>query len=66
MTSERQTYVYVQLPGTLNTVRTWREHFRSCGVSAKDTDYIAPAFLPESLFFEKTAGRLSGFGTYAT
>jgi serine/threonine-protein kinase HipA len=34
-------------------LRTWREHFRACGVSAKDTDYIAPAFLPESFFFEK-------------
>jgi serine/threonine-protein kinase HipA len=34
-------------------VRTWREHFRACGVSAKDIEYIAPAFLPECFFFEK-------------
>jgi serine/threonine-protein kinase HipA len=34
------------------TLRTWREHLRACGVSAKDTDYIAPAFLPECFFFE--------------
>jgi serine/threonine-protein kinase HipA len=33
--------------------RTWREHFRACGVSAKDIEYIAPAFLPECFFFEK-------------
>jgi hypothetical protein len=36
------------------TLKTWRDHFRACGVSAKDTDYIAPAFLPECFFFEKT------------
>jgi serine/threonine-protein kinase HipA len=35
------------------TLRTWRDHFSACGVSAKDTDYIAPAFLPECFAFEK-------------
>jgi serine/threonine-protein kinase HipA len=35
-----------------SVVRGWREHFVSCGVSAKDIDYIAPAFLPECFFFE--------------
>jgi len=35
------------------TARTWRDHFRACGVSAKDIEYIAPAFLPECFFFEK-------------
>jgi serine/threonine-protein kinase HipA len=35
------------------TLKTWREHFRACGVSAKDIEYIAPAFLPECFFFEK-------------
>ena len=35
------------------TLRTWREHFRACGVSAKDTEYIASAFLPECFFFEE-------------
>jgi serine/threonine-protein kinase HipA len=34
-------------------VRTWRDHFRACGVSAKDIDYMAQAFLPECFFFEK-------------
>ena len=34
-------------------VRAWRDHFRVHGVSVKDTDYIASAFLPESFFFEK-------------
>ena len=36
------------------TVRDWRDHFRACGVSEKDTEYIAPAFLPECFFFEIT------------
>lgn len=35
------------------TVTTWRDHFHACGVSTKDTEYIAPAFLPECFFFEK-------------
>ena len=35
------------------TLRIWRDHFRACGVSAKDIEYIAPAFLPECFFFEK-------------
>jgi serine/threonine-protein kinase HipA len=35
------------------TVRSWRDHFRACAVSAKDIEYIAPAFLPECFFFEK-------------
>jgi serine/threonine-protein kinase HipA len=34
------------------TLRTWREHFRACGVSAKDTEYIAPAILPDCFFPE--------------
>jgi serine/threonine-protein kinase HipA len=35
------------------TLRTWRQHFDACVVSAKDIEYIAPAFLPECFFFEK-------------
>ena len=35
-----------------SVVRGWREHFAICGVSAKDIDYIAPAFLPGCFFFE--------------
>jgi len=34
-------------------VRAWRDHFHADGVSAKDTDYMASAFLPESFFFER-------------
>jgi serine/threonine-protein kinase HipA len=34
-------------------VRTWQDHFRSCGVSAKDIEYMAPAFLPECFFSAK-------------
>ena len=34
-------------------IRTWRDHFRACGVSEKDADYMAQAFLPECFFFEK-------------
>ncbi len=42
-----------EIENVVATVRTWREHFRACGVSAKDIEYIAPAFLPECFFFEK-------------
>jgi serine/threonine-protein kinase HipA len=35
------------------TIHSWRDHFRVSGVSAKDVEYIAPAFLPESFFFEE-------------
>lgn len=30
-------------------IRQWQESFFACGVSAKDIEYIAPAFLPECL-----------------
>lgn len=36
----------------VRTLKTWRDHFGACSVSAKDIDYIAPAFLPECFFFE--------------
>ncbi|MDO9606244.1 MAG: HipA domain-containing protein [Hydrogenophaga sp.] len=36
----------------VNVVRHWRESFFACGVSAKDIDHVAPAFLPECFFFE--------------
>ncbi|MEX2240046.1 MAG: HipA domain-containing protein [Burkholderiales bacterium] len=35
------------------TVQTWRDHFRACGVSAKDIGYIAPAYLPDGFFLER-------------
>ena len=35
------------------TARGWREHFRRCGVSAKDIEYIAPALLPDCFFLER-------------
>ncbi len=38
----------------IDEVRTWRDHFHACGVSPKDIEYIAPAFLPEWFFFEST------------
>ncbi len=38
------------------TVRTWRECFRACGVSAKDIEYIASALLPDGFFLEKPPG----------
>ena len=40
------------------TVRTWRDHFRACGVSEKDVDYMAQAFLPDCFFFEKPVDAL--------
>lgn len=36
----------------VDVIRHWRESFFACGVSAKDIDHIAPAFLPECFFFE--------------
>lgn len=36
----------------VDVVRHWQESFFACGVSAKDIDHIAPAFLPECFFFE--------------
>ena len=36
----------------VDVVRHWRESFFACGVSAKDIDHVAPAFLPECFFFE--------------
>jgi serine/threonine-protein kinase HipA len=38
------------------TLRNWRDNFCACGVSAKDIESIAPAFLPEGFFFEKRPG----------
>lgn len=43
----------VQIDRLVATLRDWRDHFRACGVSAKDIDYIAPALLPECFFFER-------------
>ena len=42
-----------EIENIVATVRTWREHFLACGVSEKDADYMAQAFLPECFFFEK-------------
>ncbi|MEK6211905.1 MAG: HipA domain-containing protein [Pseudomonadota bacterium] len=42
-----------EIENVVTTVRAWRDHFFACGVSAKDVEYIAPAFLPECFFFEK-------------
>jgi serine/threonine-protein kinase HipA len=37
----------------VTTLRSWRDDFRTSGVSSKDVDYIAPAFLPETFFVDK-------------
>lgn len=37
----------------VEVVRDWREFFLGCGVSAKDVEYIAPAFLPQCFFSEQ-------------
>ena len=42
-----------EIENIVTTVRTWRDHFRACGVSEKDVDYMAQAILPECFFFEK-------------
>lgn len=41
-----------QIDQLVDVIRHWRESFFTCGVSAKDIDHIAPAFLPECFFFE--------------
>jgi serine/threonine-protein kinase HipA len=43
----------VEIDKVVTPVRAWRDHFHACGVSAKDIEYIAQAFLPECFFFEK-------------
>jgi len=42
-----------EIESVVAIVQTWRDHFRACGVSAKDVEYMAQAFLPECFFFEK-------------
>ena len=42
-----------EIENVIATVRTWREHFRACGVSEKDVNYMTQAFLPECFFLEK-------------
>ena len=42
-----------EIENVVATVRGWRDHFLACGVSAKDVDYMAQAFLPECFYFEK-------------
>ncbi|MDP2369893.1 type II toxin-antitoxin system HipA family toxin [Rhodoferax sp.] len=41
-----------QIVQLVDVVRHWRDSFFACGVSAKDIDTIAPAFLPDCFFFE--------------
>jgi serine/threonine-protein kinase HipA len=41
-----------QIDQLVNVVRHWRDSFFSCGVSARDIDYIAQAILPDCFFFE--------------
>ena len=33
-----------EIENVVATVRTWRDHFLACGVSAKDVEYMAQAF----------------------
>jgi serine/threonine-protein kinase HipA len=42
-----------EIEHVVTIVKGWRDHFLACGVSAKDVEYMAPAFLPECFFFEK-------------
>lgn len=42
-----------EIEGMVATLKTWRDRFRASGVSAKDIEHIASAFLPECFFFEK-------------
>ncbi len=42
-----------QIGRLVDVIRHWRDGFFACGVSAKDIDYIAAAFLPDCFFFER-------------
>jgi serine/threonine-protein kinase HipA len=42
----------LQIDHLVDVVRHWRDSYFSCGVSARDIDYIAPAILPSCFFFE--------------
>lgn len=42
----------------VTTVRTRRDLFGACGVSEKDIEYMAQAFLPDCFFFEKPVDAL--------
>jgi serine/threonine-protein kinase HipA len=42
-----------EIDAIAGVVRGWREHFHECGVSSRDVDYIAPAFLPPCFFNEQ-------------
>ena len=42
-----------EIDAIVATVRTWPDHFQAAGVSARDIEYIAPAFLPECFLSEK-------------
>ena len=44
-----------EIEKVVTAVKGWRDHFHTCGVSAQDVEYIAPAFLPECFFFEEPA-----------
>jgi len=45
-----------EIDSVVATVTSWRDLFRASGVSAKDIEYIAPAFLPECFYFEQPVG----------
>jgi len=42
-----------EIDSMVATLRIWQKHFRACGVSAKDIEYIAAAFLPDCFFLER-------------
>ena len=41
-----------EIDSIVNVVRGWRENFFASGVSARDIEYIGPAFLSDCFFFE--------------
>ena len=44
-----------EIDAMVPVVQGWREHFHDCGVSTRDIEYIAPAFLPSCFFREQPA-----------
>ena len=43
---------HAEIDRIVEVIRSWRDSFFACGVSAKDIGYIASAMLPDCFFFE--------------
>jgi serine/threonine-protein kinase HipA len=46
----------------VDVVRGWRDVYRASGITERDCDIMAPAFVPASLFLDAPVDRPDGFG----